>query len=266
MKSSFHPAASRTVREQSNRLLSPLLRIALLVGVGLHLAGFLIFRIASGPLPQEDPPEPFVQFVSPSPEVDREGLYLSAALLDSAPLFVPTRWNTARDRERVPRLSEPIAFADFEPEIDLVAELRPEGLPDQRAGRIQAPEDLLDLDRFNVLQEFGRRALEVIPLENSKPVALVEPLNPAFPSVAPETGDAETRTMTASLSGDPPRFTDEPAEFRLRVSGDGRLIGEVRLMSSSGNDAFDRAGRAWLEQAQTLEELSIGLLRVRLFP
>ena len=117
-------ASTRETSSHSQRMVSPVLRIALLLGIAVHLAGFLIFRVVSNPLPDREPAAAFVQFLSTGLMAGDADLEEKAILFDSAPLFIPTRWNASS------RIFTGIGVVDrqlpdFEPAIDLTADLQP---------------------------------------------------------------------------------------------------------------------------------------------
>ena len=106
-------------------MFSPVLRLALLLGVAVHLIGFFVFRVASSSLPEREVASPFVQYVSMSDLASDLELEEQAALFDSAPLFIPTRWNASQvDRPRVGGFVQN-QFPAFEPEIHLLSALGP---------------------------------------------------------------------------------------------------------------------------------------------
>ena len=88
---------SRPDAVTSHRILSPFSCILISVGVCVHLVGFLIFRVVSNPLPTREGISPFVQYVSPGTLLSGAALEERAALFDSAPLFVPGKWNASHN-------------------------------------------------------------------------------------------------------------------------------------------------------------------------
>lgn len=128
---------------RSQRVVSPLLRLALLLGVALHLAGFLLFRVISSPLPERAATPPFVQYVSADSLANDTELEEQAALFDSAPLFIPTRWNASQSSPVYLGDAARGQFPEFEPEIDLLAELQPSSLLVAADLQVNAPIDLL---------------------------------------------------------------------------------------------------------------------------
>ncbi len=251
-------------RGHSQRVLSPILRIALLLGVAVHLAGFLVFKISSKRLPGHEPSEPFVQFVSTGESGGDSRFVESAALLDTAPLFVPTKWNAARGDLRLPGLGEQVVFSEFEPEIDLAGELRPAFLEIAQADGVEAPGDLLDLDVARVFGEYARREMQRTAFEAPAPFARFERIRPVTDAALPAAGDAYT--LRADLELESEAEAQVPAEFVFRLNGDGSLIGEPVLSDGSGTAAFDAAAKRWLRKAETLARLPPGYFRVRVFP
>ena len=143
-------ASTRETSSHSQRMVSPVLRIALLLGIAVHLAGFLIFRVVSNPLPDREPAAAFVQFLSTGLMAGDADLEEKAILFDSAPLFIPTRWNASS------RIFTGIGVVDrqlpdFEPAIDLTADLQPSTRVLADSDPVAEPIDLLALRYWNFL-------------------------------------------------------------------------------------------------------------------
>jgi len=122
---SIAPQLSKSATHRSPEMISPLLRVSLLLGVALHLAGFLIFRVVSSPLPDRVATGPYVEYVSAGSLANDRELEELAALFDSAPLFIPTRWNASQVLLVDSKDKMQGQFPEFEPEIQLLTELQP---------------------------------------------------------------------------------------------------------------------------------------------
>ncbi|MDP4879840.1 MAG: hypothetical protein NWR36_08140 [Opitutales bacterium] len=122
MAADVESSGQRHVKE-SHRFLSPVLSVALMVGIAVHLAGFLIFRVVSNPLPTRDDRAAFVRYVSAGSLAGDLALEEQAQLFDSAPLFVPTQWNAAQNVSLAQRDRVRERFPEFEPAIDLLKAL-----------------------------------------------------------------------------------------------------------------------------------------------
>lgn len=233
---------------------SPVLKLALLVGVVLHLAAFTLFRIDSRPLPDLPARRSFLEYL-PSGAGVPAGLEEQAVLMDSAPLFIPTRWSAELDWQAEVAESGDFEFASFEPAIDIAAELGLRRFVPSGGELVSQPEDLLASRFWNLFDDFPFRAQQREPeAEAPSPVARVRSLsrtgNP--PLLLPFDADP-----AGSGEGLPPRFT-------VRVAN-GLLVGSAVLVESSGDPAFDQDARAWLESPQTVARLPAGYLEVEVF-
>ncbi|WP_269526365.1 hypothetical protein [Coraliomargarita parva] len=246
---------------RSQRALSPVLRIALLLGLVVHLAGFLIFKVTTKPLPKYEATDPYVVFVSPNDLAEDRELEETAVLLDSAPLFLPTQWNAVRNLAIPPVRQEKPLFADFEPQIELENELEPSYLASLQGDQVEQPQDLLTLPFLQVFEPLGRIWEPVPEIPESSPLALVRTVDSGRGLLA-----AEELRLPVDLGDAAGIFPEAPAAFYLRVGGSGRMLGAVVLAASSGNAAYDAAARSWLESAEVLARLPAGYLSVRIFP
>jgi hypothetical protein len=235
-------------------LLSPLLRISLILGVCVHLLGFLFFRVVSGPLSERLDREAFVQFVSPARLGLSEALEEQAALMDTAPLFIPGRWNAAHNLRAPTRSLALQRFPFYWPEIDLLAQLRPERSPIGETSAVEAPADLLALRYWDLFSGFGERRSEIRELEATDSFAEIQSINGRVYRIKP----------VAFGSG--PRGQPDPVTFLLRIEAGGRVVGSPSLENSSQNEAFDAAAGNWLEEAGNTADLPAGLYRIRIYP
>lgn len=257
-------ASTRQKSRGAEGFLSPVLRWALLLGVAVHLAGFFAFRVTTEDLPKNEAGRPFVVFVTPEMIADDAALEERAVLLDSAPLFIPTRWNVGYDPRPGVADPAPTRFDEFEPTIDLVAALRPEGLGELETLGVEVPADLLQ-DRFwQLFSMFGQysrgRAVEAAasPAGGRATVEIIESAvhSPGLWAAAlPVEGDGTFGSVEGLV----------PPVFYLRISGAG-AVGGAALGRSSGDAAFDAAARAWLQRPATLAGLPEGYLAITVYP
>lgn len=242
---------------QSQFLVSPVLRIALFVGVSIHLIGFLVFRVQTGDLPGREPEPALVRYVSPVTLASDLALQEQAELMDSAPLFVPTRWNASQEIVALTsdRLSQ--RFALFEPKIDLLTTLQPQEKIIVSNREVETPLDLLGLRYWSVFKDFGTSDQTVEPFVDAVLTAEVLQL------------DRGAAARPSIISVDSPELSalraDAPAVLQLRVSGEGRSLGASLLVESSGSEEFDTAARNWLQQQAGLGQLPAGYLWVRVY-
>ncbi|MEO0508280.1 MAG: hypothetical protein AAF065_00290 [Verrucomicrobiota bacterium] len=243
------------------KLFSPVLRWALLLGVLVHLAGFWLFRVVSNSLPERLDQPPFLSFLDDQSLIDDVGLEEQAMLFDTAPLFIPGYWSAAS--AALPQQLNPASnvFSDFEPEIDLLAELQPPRIFLSGDFEVEEPEDLLDLRFWRLFQHFGQRDTIAPAFENWEAFAEVEVID----SSGANTGD-EVRTYSVDFE---PSVTvsvaERPVIFHLGVSMPGLPIGRPVMKQSSGVNEVDVAAERWLLRPDVLGSMPAGYLEVRCY-
>ncbi len=242
---------------RSQKMISPLLRVGLLVGVALHLAGFLIFRVVSSPLPDRAEARPYVQYVSAGSLASDRELEEQAELFDSAPLFIPTHWNASQVTfvESGDVLRE--QFPEFEPNIELQSELQPSSFLVVEAAQVDDPLDLLASRFWRFFSGFAESAVPVVAFADEPPLAEVSVVGQ--PSLLPISIPAELDYTTASPVA-------RSVIYYIRVSGSGVVLSAPTLGQSSGNEAFDLAALQWLRTREVLGQLPKGYLAVKVFP
>lgn len=251
----------RAGRIEDSHHISPLLKIALLLGLLAHLSGFFIFGINSISLPSSEEGAAFISLVPSGVGGDGAKLMEQASLFDSAPLFIPGEWNAA-SRVLPPHIFQDWqASADFEPDLDLLElmeELRPDRLSLPEVAGVDQPSDLLDLRFWDLFRSFGQAEAQVERRESWAALAEVSILgrNEAYSS------DFRFRLQT-SLSSD--QFGSRPVIFFVNMYAPGMPLGAPLLNQSSGSDALDAEAREWLIRPETLAKLPAGVLKVRIF-
>ncbi len=239
------------------KMISPLLQMALLLGLLLHLVGFLIFRVVSNPLPDKELRQPYVDYVSAGSLAKDRGLEEQLELFDSSPLFIPTRWNAAQlpmlDLERTQRSRLP----DFEPEIDLLGDLQPASVLVADEVQVEQPLDLLASRFWRLFDGFAASAKPIAPFPEQSSVAEVTVVGQ---------GLDQRRLIAASLRYAMLSAVQRPVLCYLRISGNGMALGAPILAESSGNDAFDHAVTEWLSRSDLWGQLPPGYLSIQVFP
>lgn len=235
---------------------SLLLRVGLWTAIGLHLLVLLLFRMGSNYLPDSEPSKPYVTFVSEKSFAKDVELEEYAMLFDSAPLFIPTRWNASQlvevDFESV-SLGQ---FPEFEPKIELLSELQPNGLLIADNYRVNKPSDLLASRFWRFFEGFGQSTETVQAFEQTVPVAEVSVIGKSLnPAVSLEV-DLES---AASFS------IPRPVSYTVRRLNEGLIWGTPTLVETSGNEAFDRSVARWLQRPDVLAQLPVGYLSIRVF-
>ena len=238
------------------RYISPVLLGALLAGVLVHLAGFLIFRVKSNPLPTRDERGAFVRYVSANSMAGDRALEEQAQLFDSAPLFVPTQWNAAQNVSLMPRDRVGERFPEFEPEIMLSAALHASNLPMGKEDIVETPSDLLKSRFWTFFERFAQVEEAVEPF----------PTVGHFAEIVVVGGAGATLSMESPLEFTDTSAVPEPVSLFLRLTGGGQTLGEPVVSQSSGNPVFDRAAQEWLRRPETIGQLPSGYLLITVYP
>jgi hypothetical protein len=247
----------KSATHRSQKMISPLLRVGLLLGVALHLAGFLIFRVVSSPLPDREAARPYVEYVSAGSLASDRELEEQAALFDSAPLFIPTRWNASQVIAFDSRDTLRGQFVEFEPNVDLLSELQPSSFLVAQNIQVDEPLDLLASRFWRFFSGFAQSATPVVEFPDALPVAEVSVV-----------GQSSIRTLSIPVKLDYTTASSvaRPVVYYLRLSGSGVVLSAPTLGQSSGNKDFDGAAAAWLRSPEVLGQLPKGYLSIKVYP
>lgn len=243
------------------RHLSPLLRAALVLGLLVHGLGFLIFRIASDPLPAREESPAFITLVSTQRQEDAAELVEQASLFDSAPLFIPGEWSSAAQVFSARTERDWRSFPDFEPELELKDEIRPSRFSLAQASDLEQPSDLLHWRFWDLFSAFGEKESRVQAFEQAESIASITILsgNSVYP---PE----YNIRMAVDLPEAEALFAAQPLVIILNMSAPGLPMGTPLLKQSSGSEAIDARVLEWLGWPATLAQLPAGFLELRVYP
>jgi hypothetical protein len=248
-------AQSRPGVVASRRILSPFSYILISIGVFAHLLGFLVFRVVSNPLPTSEAIPPFVQYVSPSKLLSGAALEEQAALFDSAPLFVPGKWNASHNLRPSSRERSLLSFDAYgEPRGDFSSDLISKGLPLGLNFAVTEPVDLLALRYWDLFGGIGLTAPVVEQLEGTGVFVEVRTVEGRVVQTVPV--DLAVLSMRAI----------QPTTYFLGVEAGGRALGRPTLSVSSGDTAFDTAAYSWLVESGFTAGLPIGFFEIRVYP
>ena len=239
----------------SHRILSPFSYILISTGVFAHLLGFLAFRVVSNPLPTRDAIPPFVQYVSPGTLLSGAALEEQAALFDSAPLFVPGKWNASHNLRPISRERTLLSFDAYgEPRSDFSSALISKGLPLGLNFAVTEPADLLDLRYWDLFGVIGQTAPVIEQLEVTGVFVEVRTLEGSAVRTAPV--ELAVQSMQAI----------QPTTYFQRVEAGGRVLGRPTLSVSSGDPTFDTAAYTWLVESGFSAGLPAGFFEIRVYP
>jgi hypothetical protein len=235
----------------------PVLGIAAAGGIGLHLLGFLLLRVEA-PVPPARRPEPAFVRYPVAADGDQALLREQALLFDSAPLFLPTRWNSAAAVNDIASLREETElFGAFAPS------LRPGGPPmpangaQGAAGSID-PRGLLEPISLRPLRAFGRGPS---PLDGAPAGARVW-LAEAVDLAARRT---ELIALPETLAAPAPDRLWNPAQFFLQMVA-GVPAGPPVTQVGTGYGAWDEALRAAIGEPRFYAALADGYWHITIAP
>jgi hypothetical protein len=233
-----------------------ILAIGLALAVHLALLVLMQFDQLTGPSDGASGPRiAALPAVSADARDDLDG----SSLFDSAPLFMPTRWNVASNYAGVSGLSEAAKlFDDYPPRMTL--ELQPPGIPE--IPRVSSVEDVLPSNAAFYLSAFGRAPAVPAPFPPSDPAIVVVNMTQAL--AVYEAPFPRTLLQPARLSSLNGRFS-RPAVAHLHVHNQ-LLAGGPILIESSGDAGLDNRFLEAIAEPGFYLELPSGIYRVSLFP
>jgi len=254
---SIAPQLSEPVTQRSPEMISPLLRVSLLLGVALHLAGFLVFRVVSSPLPDRVATGPYVEYVSAGSLANDRELEELAALFDSAPLFIPTRWNASQVLLMDPKDEMQGQFPEFEQLNLRLKQLQPSIFLVPQNIAVDKPLDLLASRFWRFFAGITESPQSLAEFPDATPIAEVSIL-----------GELAARrfSIPVDLSYTTSSSVERPVLYFMRVSGSGLTSYAPTLGQSSGNADFDRAADEWLRRPEVRSQFPQGYLSVKVFP
>ncbi len=246
---------SRPLGDTKSRILSPFSYFLILLGACAHLVGFFVFRVVSNPLPTSEAIPPFVQYVSPGTLLSGAALEEQAALFDSAPLFVPGKWNASHNLRPISRERTLLSFDAYgEPRSDFSSGLISKGLPLGLNFLVTEPVDLLALRYWDLFGGIGQTAPVVEELEGTGVFVEVRTLEGRVVQTVP----VELAVLSMQAI--------QPTTYFLGVEAGGRVLGRPTLSVSSGDTAFDTAAYIWLVESGFTAGLPAGFFEIRVYP
>ena len=215
-----------------------------------------MFQLITNYLPDRQSERPYVTFVSDDSTGKDTELEESSLLFDSAPLFIPTRWNAS---QRIEVDLEDVSlgqFSEFEPQVKLLEELRPTSALIADPYPINQPSDLLASRFWRFFSGFGQSTDVIQPFESAAPLAEISVLG-------------ESKELTIALQTDLESAKSfsvlRPALYAVRMSDGGLACSVPTLIETSGDEAFDQSVAQWLQRPEILALLPDGYLSIRVF-
>lgn len=240
--------------------MKPLIPIALLTilfGLVAHLAVFFVFQVEGPSIPDSLERGTVVEFVGDLGRGQDPVLREQVLLRDSAPVFMPTRWNLASEMTGVASLRESTeVFAPFPARINLPGTV-PDSLdpePPPSLSRYLLPENA----RF-YLSLLGRNETPSGEIKASRPVLRAERMGAEVPA------RPESRPLPVSLEALRPAALWNPARLFLQVQN-GKVVGVPLIARSTGFTEWDQALQAHVGSLEFYARLEDGYYRITAYP
>ena len=226
-------------------------------GVLAHFAVLTILRIQDPLVRDPFPPQAPVLFAGRPADSATVALQDQAELLDSAPLFMPTRWNSASRMDEVASLREATEiFQPFAARLRLPTvrlDLSPSLLPPQ------GNQSFLPSGPAFLLSGFGQGPRSFPEVAQSAPAFRVERL------VNGSVGEVFTTELPGSLAAQSPPVLWSPVQVFLHVAG-GRPAGPAFLAESSGFAEWDESLQSFATSLAFYGRLGDGYYRLSVLP
>lgn len=235
---------------------SPWAKAVLVMGVMVHLLGFLFFGIITDVSLESPPVDAFVQFTG---ETNRSGHLLfreQAMLFDSEPIFLPTQWNvTSRLVDSLRTIEAPNPFDPFKAERLLSREQHTA----QRWNSEEVVEEItavsvLYFENSQIFSSFGQLNRSVTPL----------PIRAASLEIRDLAGNRSVYSGSIEeLSGLPVEEGELWSFLELTVIVDSLgQVGEPLIAQSTGKRELDEFLKSYLERILPEKNLNSGYFRV----
>lgn len=232
--------------------------VSVLLGLVAHF-GIFYFLKFQGPAPRERPnADSEIEYVGNLARESDPVLKEQGLLYDSAPLFMPTRWNLGSEMGSVASLREATeVFAIFPPELSLPE--APPGIRDSREGSQPVPLQELPQGPTFIMAPFGRVPENIG--ESSPSFIILE----ARRLDNQKAGGAVRVPVPESLSQQVPRSLWTPARLHLQLL-EGRPLGWPVVASSSGFTEWDESLQQYLASLEFYRYLRNGYYLITVYP
>jgi hypothetical protein len=232
--------------------------VSVLVGIVAHL-GIFYFLKFQGPAARERPEsDSEIEYVGNLASESDPVLREQGLLFDSAPLFMPTRWNLGSEMGSVASLREATeVFAIFPPELSL-PEAEPRILDSITEERMTPLRELPSGPSF-VMAAFGRAPGDSEAASPAPMIVEARPLNNQNGT------DAVRIRVPGSLAQQGPRSLWSPARFHLQLA-EGRPLGRPVVASSSGFTEWDESLQLYVGSLDFYRFLRNGYYLITVYP
>ncbi len=145
--------------------------VLIIVGIGVHLAGFLLINVSSREVVEPQPSLAFLGYGIRGGGQEIALLEEKALMEDSEPMLLPTQWNAAvsADKLRDRATGAGVLFKPFPPSLSL-AKVESPSMPGIQARTVQTPAEALNLWRSWMMTSFQPEPIATVPLDPRKAV------------------------------------------------------------------------------------------------
>ncbi len=230
--------------------------LSVIGGVVVHLMVLLVIQI-QGPAPRTQYPQQApVNYIGKVSDDSGPALFESAALNDSAPLFMPTRWNLVSEMSGVASLKEATEIFQPFPAALRLNSASPDPPVDQAAALTVTSPELPSGPAF-VLARYGRTASTIPSLQSRGPSFSLSGTG------LPET--ASDRALPENLRSAAPNSLWSPVQVFLQLEN-GIPVGLPLVGRSSGFRDWDQALQRHFAALGFYRRLEDGYYQIWVYP
>lgn len=248
--------ASNTVKGKPWRK-SLIVQIAIIIGITIHLLGFLAFHVQAPSTESVKFSAPYVQYPSPEEKKSNQLLREQSELYDSAPLFLPTSWNYVTNVEVFSlEVDNASLFPAYGEEWTISDEMLKPNIGNGDS-TIKRARDSLKYEYWDLFSSFG----EEKQADNGMPVrtGFVE----VYDMLDNEIVRSETLRDDIDELKELPLWT--PLEFFITIDKLGP-IGEPMLLKGSGSETIDAILQDYILEPVFGARLQPGYYKVSIGP
>jgi hypothetical protein len=224
----------------------------------VHLMVLLVLQIEGPSVRDPYPSQAPIRYVGGLGSGADPALIQRAALSDSAPLFMPTKWNLVSQMDEVASLNEATEiFEPFSPILNLAqsSPVRPEGiLPSGEVSQLRLP----DSPAF-FLSRFGQRARSPFIPEIAGPAFLVSRVG------MPAANASGNTPLPSELVDQAPPGLWNPVQFFLQMEN-GVPVGFPVVAQSSGSVDWDQSLQGHFTALAFYRILEDGYYQIWVYP
>ena len=232
--------------------------ISVIGGVLVHLMVMLVIQVKMPARQSAGPKSAVVRFIGELGDTTSESVIDQAVLHDSAPLFMPTRWNLASDTGKVASLqSATRIFEPFQPQLLLVG-TRP-AAPLAGTSTASGGTSRLPGGSAFYLARFGRKVARPVTAISPGPTLRADLMEASNPR------PAHKRQLPAELATSAPPSLWNPVKMFLQMEN-GMPVGVPLLSQSSGFADWDASLQRYFMQLDFYLQLDNGYYQIWVYP